>query len=564
MVDVKAHTSVTAIMALTVLFGGIVSASTPPASAWADMTPAQVELDHLDVENLYGPEWQDIAKVRHAGLAQDGRLATGNADLIEAAKKDAINTWIARAASGSVSYNNGENVVPTIRFRYAGTSREYVPESLYKVVSCSSVSKPGEKGTIKVAAAWDETITRTLKFAVRPANISSSKVTKPYEIIYNGNEVKPGIELVYNGVKLIEGTDYELVYSNNIEIGTARIDVHGIGNFRGAGYCTFEIVPAQTTENEDVGNEDDGYTEQGTTSNSEDKSKKTSSTSLTPVAPKIITKSSISPIKARYTTGLSKVKPAVVVTVGGKTLKQGTDYTVTYKNNKKPGTAKATVKGRRGAYSGSATVSFKLVNLGNPLAKAGVRLSYSQGKRYNTGNKKYPGTNSYLKAWAKNGKPNHDKYKGRTCGAGVAVVLRSSGYDAHMTGTANASLTYLKKSRKWTLIGKYNAGKSTSQNHLQAGDVLVRHGHIWMFIGTDLARSVYKAEVKGRGEENGDTGTPQGPWLSAHLGNKGSTGAAPGLGNDSWAYANYGSSPIYIYRCTVPDNTAYRHGGIVK
>ena len=52
-------------------------------------------------------------------------------------------------------------------------------------------------------------------------------------------------------------------------------------------------------------------------------------------------------------------KPEVTVKYNGKTLKAGTDYTVTYKNNVKVGTATATVKGK-GRYVGVKTVKFKI------------------------------------------------------------------------------------------------------------------------------------------------------------------------------------------------------------
>ena len=53
------------------------------------------------------------------------------------------------------------------------------------------------------------------------------------------------------------------------------------------------------------------------------------------------------------------LKPAVTVKYDGKTLKNGKDYTVSYKNNKKPGLATVTVKGK-GEYSGTATATFKI------------------------------------------------------------------------------------------------------------------------------------------------------------------------------------------------------------
>ncbi len=54
------------------------------------------------------------------------------------------------------------------------------------------------------------------------------------------------------------------------------------------------------------------------------------------------------------------LKPAVTVKVGSKTLKKGTDYTVSYKNNKKPGKATVTVTGK-GNYTGKKSASFVIV-----------------------------------------------------------------------------------------------------------------------------------------------------------------------------------------------------------
>ncbi|WP_368018397.1 hypothetical protein [Olsenella sp. AGMB03486] len=69
-----------------------------------------------------------------------------------------------------------------------------------------------------------------------------------------------------------------------------------------------------------------------------------------------ISRGDVVPIADQEYTG-SAITPAVTVSVGGKTLKQGTDYTVTYTDNVDPGTATATVAGI-GSYSGTVTTSF--------------------------------------------------------------------------------------------------------------------------------------------------------------------------------------------------------------
>ena len=71
-----------------------------------------------------------------------------------------------------------------------------------------------------------------------------------------------------------------------------------------------------------------------------------------------ISNAKISGIKTKSYTGKS-VKQSIKVKLGSKTLKSGTDYTVSYKNNKSIGTATLTVKGK-GKYSGTIKKTFTI------------------------------------------------------------------------------------------------------------------------------------------------------------------------------------------------------------
>ena len=62
------------------------------------------------------------------------------------------------------------------------------------------------------------------------------------------------------------------------------------------------------------------------------------------------------------------LKPAVTVKYDSKTLKKGTDYTVTYANNRVVGKATATVKGK-GQYTGTKKVTFKILPPAVKLSK---------------------------------------------------------------------------------------------------------------------------------------------------------------------------------------------------
>ena len=72
-------------------------------------------------------------------------------------------------------------------------------------------------------------------------------------------------------------------------------------------------------------------------------------------------------IKNKTYTGKA-LKPAPVVKYNGTTLTKGTDYTVSYKNNTKVGTATVTVKGK-GNYTGSRKVTFKINPKGTTISK---------------------------------------------------------------------------------------------------------------------------------------------------------------------------------------------------
>lgn len=70
-----------------------------------------------------------------------------------------------------------------------------------------------------------------------------------------------------------------------------------------------------------------------------------------------------------FTYNGSEIKPTVIVTIGGKTLTEGKDYTLTFANNVNAGTATVTVTGA-GDYAGEATKVFTIVKADNTVNAA--------------------------------------------------------------------------------------------------------------------------------------------------------------------------------------------------
>ena len=109
------------------------------------------------------------------------------------------------------------------------------------------------------------------------------------------------------------------------------------------------------------------------------------------IAKPSIAKAKVKLAKTKYAYNGKAKKPAVKsVVLNGKTLKAGTDYTVKYANNKKVGTASATVTGK-GNYKGSAKATFKIV-LGKaktPTVKGASKTSVKVSWKKVKGAKKY-------------------------------------------------------------------------------------------------------------------------------------------------------------------------------
>lgn len=105
-------------------------------------------------------------------------------------------------------------------------------------------------------------------------------------------------------------------------------------------------------------------------------------------------------ISAKSYTG-NVLKPAVVIKDGNKKLVNGTDYSVTYKNNKNIGTAEITVTGK-GDYTGTKKLSFKIVPKKTTLSSEPGKTSGGR-KRVTLSWKKSLGADGYQIYYSENG-----------------------------------------------------------------------------------------------------------------------------------------------------------------
>ncbi|MDE8703299.1 fibronectin type III domain-containing protein [Adlercreutzia equolifaciens] len=147
-----------------------------------------------------------------------------------------------------------------------------------------------------------------------------------------------------------------------------------------------------------------------------------------------LSSASLSLSKSTATFTGSAIKPSVSVKLGGKTLKAGTDYTVSYKANTSVGTATVTVTGK-GTYAGSKSATFKI----NPKGTS-IKGSVKAGKK------------SLTVKWAK---PSSANLK-QTTGYQVRYATAKSMKDAK-TKTVKASSSAGKKCS--LTVSKLTGGK---------------------------------------------------------------------------------------------------------
>lgn len=112
-------------------------------------------------------------------------------------------------------------------------------------VSYSNNTNTGTaKATIKGKGNYSGTITK--EFTITPADISQLTASLSADIFrYNGAEQKPSVTVKSRDKMLVPDTDFTVSYSDNIDVGTATVNITGQGNYTGSMTRTFTITNAR-------------------------------------------------------------------------------------------------------------------------------------------------------------------------------------------------------------------------------------------------------------------------------------------------------------------------------
>lgn len=330
----------------------------------------------------------------------------------------------------------GSAVTPVIEVTYG---EQTLTEGVHYTLEVKNNILPGY-ATYTVTGikngSFNGSVQLSYKIIPRPINEASNTFSSAY--YYTGAEITPRLNLTFNGKTLVSGVDYNVTaIENNINAGTGKITVEGIGNFSGSKTITFTINPKKAVYSTVSVSEDPmTYTGKKLTPTLTVKDKSTgiiltqgkdytvsyennlnvgTATAVIDfignysgtVSKNFTIKSASSSALTVYLSASSftyagkAVKPQVTVKTADGTVVSDSNYTVSYSDNNKPGTAYAKVT-FKGNYYGSKTVSFKIAlgtvkNIKAASAKTSVTLSWSkvsgaqkyQVYMYNPKTKKY-------------------------------------------------------------------------------------------------------------------------------------------------------------------------------
>ena len=148
---------------------------------------------------------------------------------------------------------------------------------------------------------------------------------------YTGEEIRPNVTVRVKDHLLTLDKDYTLSFKNNVDVGEAAVVVTGIATSGYMGTVEHPFFIDPKTSDEEPGN------------------------------PVTIIGTDVTIDGTEFIATGEAIEPGITVTVAGKELTAGEDYTLVYENNVSPGTASVTVTGVADkGYTGSVTIHFTI------------------------------------------------------------------------------------------------------------------------------------------------------------------------------------------------------------
>ena len=408
------------------------------------------------------------------------------------------------------SLNNGLITLSETSYVYDGTYKKPTATVTFggKVLQAGKDYTISYRNNLNVGVATviatgmgDYTGYTSKNFTITKRAMAGGTVSVASSVSFTGSNITPSVTVKVAGRTLTSGTDYTVSYSNNKNVGTSNVYVYGKGNYSGSLSAKFDIVPAkqqiQKLETRykgfyidwaqkgsatgydveySVNSNMSGAVSKHLTANKPDtltvsglagdKTYYVRVRSYTNVNGKVyygawsdvksiktanndITKATVSGISTKVFTGKA-ITQNVTVKVGNTVLKNGTDYTVSYSNNKKVGKATVKITGK-GKYGGIITKTFKI----NP-AKQEIQKLTAKSKAFFVDWAQKGSATGYEIQYATNSKFTGAK----------KVTITNNKTDKTTVSKLSANKKYYVRVRSYTTVGgtKYYGAWSAVKN----------------------------------------------------------------------------------------------------
>lgn len=213
-------------------------------------------------------------------------------------------------------YYTGKEIKPNVVIIDKATNKRLSEED-YEI-TCDNNINIGTIDFVVQGKGKYKYCTLEAEFKIMPRNFSYDyKTNYQKEFEYTGEEIKPNVDFYYKDIKLKNGIDFKVSYESNINAGSGRIIITGIGNYTGKATEIFRINKKEIDE--------------------------------------VILK------ETDFVYTGNEIIPEVIVKSENKELVKNIDYTIYYANNINVGTATIRINGI-GNYSGYITKEFNIIS----------------------------------------------------------------------------------------------------------------------------------------------------------------------------------------------------------
>lgn len=175
-----------------------------------------------NMQNCYS-----VAYIQNPADAYIGGIA-GYADKIVSSNYCVANASVAGASLGYCEIPNSSNTIKTLSDMQSAAFVNQLNANI---------------GDRKEWIRWEKRSESVYPLMVSGINLDNCTIALANtQVEYTGQEVKPGVSISYNGNVLVEGSDYDVQYVDNKDIGTATIFVTGRNWYMGAVSLNFQIA----------------------------------------------------------------------------------------------------------------------------------------------------------------------------------------------------------------------------------------------------------------------------------------------------------------------------------